>query len=195
MNNEQLIFGAIYVILFQGGDFMENVLYEYQLNLADYIWNFIPLLVGIGFLYNSVLIIKSKYKEKGWDGFIASFFKIAGFIVAPIGIGMFLLSTIGMSIQHVDYKERLSSNDLFVIEGYVKNFHPMPYEGHDTEHFEINGVFFEYSEYTITNGYHKTASHGGVITQNGQHLKVKYVVEELEEGSENVILYIAEITD
>lgn len=174
---------------------MENVLYEYQLNWGDYLANLIPLLVGVGFLINSILIIKSKYTETGWEGFGASFFKIAGFIVAPIGIGIFLLSTIGMVIEHKEYKERLANNDVFVVEGYVENFHPMPYEGHDTEHFEINGVHFEYSDYTISNGYHKSASHGGVITQNGQYLKVKYVVEEFEEYNENIILYIAEIAD
>ncbi len=174
---------------------MENILYEYQLNFTDYLWNLIPLLVGAGFLFNSLLIIKSKYKEKGWDGFVTSFFKIAGFVVAPIGIGMFLLLTIGMSIEHKEYKEKLANNDVFVVEGYVENFHPMPWEGHDTEYFEINGIHFEYSDYFITNGYHKSASRGGVITQNGQHLKVKYVVEEFEEGDENVILYIAEIID
>lgn len=100
-----------------------------------------------------------------------------------------------MSVEHKEYKEKLANNDVFVIEGYVENFHPMPYEGHDTEHFEINGVFFEYSDYTVTNGYHKAASHGGVVTRNGQHLKIKYVVEKLEQGEENVILYIAEIAD
>lgn len=174
---------------------MENILYEYQLNFTDYLWNLIPLLVGVGFLFNSITIIKSKDKEKGWEGFVTSFFKIAGFIVAPIGIGIFLLSTIGMSMEHKEYKEKLANDDVFVVEGYVEKFHPMPYEGHDTEHFEINGVHFEYSDYSITNGYHKSAPHGGVITQNGQHLKIKYVIDEFEESNENVILYIAEITD
>jgi len=179
----------------KGGDFMENVLYEYQLNITDYLWNLIPLFVGVGFLYNSILTMKAGDREKGWEGFITSFFKIAGFVVAPIGVGIFLLSTIGMSAEHKEYKEKLANNDVFIVEGYVENFHPMPYEGHDTERFEINGIHFEYSDYYITNGYHKSASHGGVVKKNGQYLKVKYVVEELEGEHENIILYIAEITD
>lgn len=172
---------------------METVLYEYQLNFIDYLWNFIPLIVGAGFLYNSITIIKSKVKKKGWEGFITSFFKVAGFIVAPMGIAMFLLSTVGMCIEHNNYKEKLANNDVYVVEGYVEHFHPMPYNGHDVEHFEINGVYFEYSDYTIANGYHKSASHGGVIAENGQHLKIKYVVEETDYAKENIILYIAEI--
>jgi hypothetical protein len=44
------------------------------------------------------------------------------------------------------------------------------------------------------NGYNTTSSHGGVVTQNGQYLKIKYIVSEYDSGeSRNIILYIAEI--
>ena len=70
----------------------------------------------------------------------------------------------------------------------------MPYEGHDTEHFEIDGIYFEYTDNEIMNGYNTTSSHGGVVTQNGQYLKIKYIVSEYDSGeSRNIILYIAEI--
>lgn len=82
---------------------------------------------------------------------------------------------------------------MFVVEGYVENYHPMPYEGHDTEHFEIEGFYFEYSDYTIMNGYNISASHGGVVTHNGQYLKIKYVTEEYDGEDNNIILYISEI--
>lgn len=92
----------------------------------------------------------------------------------------------------------IANDDLLVVEGYVEKYHPMPADGHDTEHFEINGVFFEYSDYAMTNGYHNAASLGGVVNRNGQYLKIKYMVYEYDEEydgiSENVILYIAEIT-
>ena len=77
----------------------------------------------------------------------------------------------------------MKTDEIYVVEGYVENYHPMPYEGHDTEHFEIDGVYFEYSDYTIMNGYNISASHGGVVTNNGQYLKIKYindVISELE---------------
>ena len=32
-----------------------------------------------------------------------------------------------------------------IVEGYVENFEPMPYEGHAQESFDIEGVHFEYS--------------------------------------------------
>ena len=119
---------------------MENVLYEYHFNIIDWLPNLIPFVVGLGFLLFSISIVRAKEREKGWEGFITSFFKIAGFIVGPIGIGLFVLVTIGMVIDHMDYKQRLTSNNIQVVEGYVEKFHPMPYEGHDSEHFEIDGV-------------------------------------------------------
>ena len=95
--------------------------------------------------------------------------------------------------------------------GITENYHSAPESGHDTESFDINGVHFEYSYYEIVNGYHKPASNGGVITGNGQHLKIKYIEDTYDEDyetvirypgdnlegdypqGENVILYIAEI--
>ena len=102
--------------------------------------------------------MRSGKKEKGWDGFINKFFKIAGLVVGPVCILLFVLSTIGLLI----------------------------------EHFDINGIWFEYTDYEIMNGYHKSASHGGLITGNGQYLKIKYVVNESYGTTGNVILYLAE---
>ena len=44
-------------------------------------------------------------------------------------------------------------------------------------------------------GYNVTASHGGVITHNGQRLKIKYVSKEYDGVSQNIILYIAQIEE
>ncbi len=173
---------------------VEQILYEYSFNLSDFMPNVIFLIVGIGFLVNSISIIKSKKKPKGWEGFISKFFKITGFIIGPFGICAFVLSTLGMAVEHFDYKDMLENDNVCIVEGYVENFHPMPYEGHDTEHFEINGVYFEYTDNEVMNGYNETVSHGGVITENGQYLKIKYIIEEYNNESRNIILYIAEIS-
>ena len=62
------------------------------------------------------------------------------------------------------------------------------------EDFEIDCIYFEYTDNEIMNGYNTTSSHGGVVTQNGQYLKIKYIVSEYDSGeSRNIILYIAEI--
>lgn len=172
---------------------MEKVLYEYGFNLENLLLCLIPLAVGIAFLANSIAQVRSKEKSNGWDGFVETFFKFLGFIVGPVGIIMFVMSVLGLVFEYKNYKEILKTDEMFVVEGYVENYHPMPYEGHDTEHFEIEGVYFEYSDYTIMNGYNISASHGGVVTHNGQYLKIKYVTEKYDGEDNNIILYISEI--
>lgn len=170
---------------------MEIVLYEYHLNFSDYLLNLIPLVLGIAFLHIFVLSIKDKSKET--KRFVRIISGSIGLIIGVLSLVIFVSLTISMSLEHTDYKNRLANNDVQIVEGYVENFHPQPFEGHDTESFEINGVKFEYSDYIIINGYHKSASHGGVITHNGQYLKIKYIVDEYNDVKETVILYIAEI--
>ena len=79
-----------------------------------------------------------------------------------------------------------------VVDGYVENFVPMPYEGHSNESFEINGVEFSYSDYEIQPGYNNTKSHGGVIVGNGQHLKIGYIYYNKTRG--NIIVYIEQLS-
>ena len=67
----------------------------------------------------------------------------------------------------------------------------MPYGGHKQESFDINGVSFSYSDFSVQPGYHNAKSHGGVITGNGQHLKIGYVYYNSAEG--NVIVYIEKL--
>lgn len=54
---------------------METILYEYHLNLGDYLGNLIPLLVGFAFLIYAILLFKGKER-----GFVVQFFKIVGLI-------------------------------------------------------------------------------------------------------------------
>ena len=92
--------------------------------------------------------------------------------------------------EYRDYKTKLDNDDVFVAEGYVTNYKEYSTIEKTPESFEIDGVCFAYSERDETNGYHSIAGHGGVITHNGQHLKIKYVTNE---WGENVILAIYEI--
>lgn len=65
--------------------------------------------------------------------------------------------------------------DYQIAEGFVEDFHPMPEEGHDTERFTLNGTAFEYSDYSVQFGYHTSWANGGVISGDGQHLRIGYV--------------------
>ena len=77
------------------------------------------------------------------------------------------------------------------VEGYVEDFIPMPAQGHGTETFQINGIPFSYSDNSALQGYNNTKVFGGVISGNGQHLKIRYIYYEPWDC--NVIVYIEEI--
>ncbi|MCM1364041.1 MAG: hypothetical protein NC122_03350 [Faecalibacterium sp.] len=171
---------------------MFNTLYEYSLDITQLLWCLIPLVVGTAFFANSVVSVIRKNRAKGWDGCVMFFFKIVGFIVGPLCFILFVLMVAGTLSENSEYKQRIKTDDVSIVEGYVENFHPQSYEGHDDESFEIDGVQFVYSDFYIMNGYHKSASHGGVITHNGQYLKIKYIEEKLDGETNTVILYIAE---
>ena len=108
------------------------------------------------------------------------------FVVLIGGLGYW-----GLFDMYQEVVGAYKDGDYEIVEGYVENFEPMPYEGHAQESFDINGVHFEYSDYTLGVGYNNAKSHGGVIHGDGQHLKIGYVYHGPEHG--NIIVYIEEI--
>ena len=60
-----------------------------------------------------------------------------------------------------------------MVEGAVANFHPMPAAGHEDEHFTVQGVYFAYSDYSVTSGFNNTSSHGGPMRE-GLYVRIHY---------------------
>lgn len=81
-----------------------------------------------------------------------------------------------------------------IVEGYVENFDSMPYSGHAVESFEINGIYFSYSDFEVQQGYHNAKSHGGVISGDGQYLRIGYVQHYYNFENKNIIVYIEELS-
>jgi hypothetical protein len=106
-----------------------------------------------------VTIRKKRHKEK----------KFVMFWVAAVA-GVLVLGGIGAGnviCQYMQCKEWLKTGNYKVVEGIVKNFHPMPWTGHDSERFSVNGVRFEYSDFDLSKGgFNNTSSHGGPIKEN-----------------------------
>ncbi|MBR6028825.1 MAG: hypothetical protein IKP40_07005 [Clostridia bacterium] len=100
-------------------------------------------------------------------------------IIIPDQIGMYD-STIGA------YRR----GEYMTVEGYVEMFHPMSANGHDSESFSIGNIRFSYNDYSVSQGYHRARSRGGVITGDGQHLRIRYTNYK---WLGNVILYIEEV--
>jgi branched-subunit amino acid transport protein len=61
-----------------------------------------------------------------------------------------------------------------VVEGSVEHFHPMPGGGHDSERFEVAGVHFEYSHWSISQGFNQDVTVGGPIRE-GLYVRIHYV--------------------
>ena len=170
-----------------------TVLYRAAIRFEWY-WIVIPaLLIAFGIVAIHFMKKVRKAKENGQskemvDSIIAmaiglsgvSFLLLCTLILIPIKIGEYH-ATIG-AFEKGEYE---------IVEGYVEDFHPMAYIGHgDNETFRIKDVTFSYSDYEIHFGYNISKFHGGVITGDGQHLKIGYT----KYGSYgNIIVYIEEL--
>ena len=164
---------------------MENVLYEFHFNYFNLLFLLIPFILGVVFVFNRQLVSGGKAIPR-----------ILSIIFCIVGVAVFILGIDIMSSYMHDYntyKELLETNQVEIVEGEVENFHAQPKEGHDSEHFEINGVNFVYSNFIVSNGYNKPKCYGGVISGDGQKLRIKYIQEESDGEMFNTILYIEQL--
>ena len=159
---------------------MTSVLYEASFKFS--IFYLIPIVMILIFL----IIIKRNYVGKGISfGKIFSIFALVFVVILSIVVFVFQADIYNKTVG--EFKK----GNYEIVEGYVENFQPMPFEGHSDESFDINGVSFFYSDYSIQPGYNNAKSHGGVITGDGQHLKIGYVYYDDIYG--NIIVYIEEL--
>ncbi len=177
---------------------METVLYEFYFDYGKASVSFFVLFLGVAFLFCDELI--GKQSASGYGGEAGMHYDVITKDAMPkpiriifrcVGIFCIILSfavLCGFTAEYKEYKNVLETDNAFVVEGYVEKFRPYDGIRKEQESFEINGVRFKYSEGDMTNGYKVTAERGGVIRGNGQHLKIKYTVDDM---GENVILYIA----
>lgn len=159
-----------------------NILYELKFNILNFLPCFIPLIMGIALIFNRAIIRPKRALVRSG-------------IFSLLGIAILIFGIIIMSnylLEYKDYKSRLENNQVQTVEGVVENFHPQPKAGHDSEHFTINGIYFEYSNFNIQNGYCNIMKKNGVIKGNGQKVIIKYIDDDENSLNFNPILYIAE---
>lgn len=127
-----------------------------------------------------------------------------GFSRVMVQIVMLVAALVSLFIvvEQIDQYNKIvlayRKGDYQIVEGYVESFHPMPSQGHGTEHFEIDGIFFEYSDATLMQGYHTSRGNGGVITGDGQHLRIGYIIMDSATGNQmldKVIVCIEELPE
>lgn len=167
---------------------MNTVLYEITYRLDREI-----LIPPVIFLVVLFLIIREAGKirqEKTARGHIVNL------AVFSFGILISLTASILVITSQIDmYKNIIvpyEKGEYSTVAGYVEDFIPMPAEGHRHETFQINGIEFDYSDNTALQGYNNTRVYGGVISGNGQHLKIRYIYYEPWDC--NVIVYIEELS-
>ena len=173
---------------------METTLYEFSFNYAGFVGIIVPLFISVVIFFADKIVGK-RMTSKPATPISAKEISPKTFKIFTRILGGFLsvacfLFVVSYIKEYRDYKTKLDNDDVFVAEGYVTNYKEYSTIEKTPESFEIDGVCFAYSERDETNGYHSIAGHGGVITHNGQHLKIKYVTNE---WGENVILAIYEI--
>jgi hypothetical protein len=64
-----------------------------------------------------------------------------------------------------------------VVEGFVEDFHPMPYSGHQLECFRVQKERFCYSDYVVSPAFNQSASHGGAI-RAGLPVRIAYFEDD-----------------
>ena len=167
---------------------MHKVLYEITYRMDSKI--LIPFFLAIFVLVMLIREIRNVRREKTAKGHRGKLFiYTAGLAISLFACGVILPSQIDM-YQHI--VAAYEDGRYQTVEGYVENFTPMPPEGHAHESFQINGVCFDYSENTALQGYNKTKGNGGVISGNGQYLKIRYIY--YKPWDTNVIVYIEELS-
>ncbi len=93
--------------------------------------------------------------------------------------------------SYLEIKQNIDEGELCVVEGEVNNFYTpdKSWYGHDCESFTIDGVVFSYYG-TENYGYSRFFCDGGVVTGNGQRLRISYWINPSTD--EIVICYIEE---
>ena len=95
--------------------------------------------------------------------------------VFAIGFGLLWVGIGALNHSHfANLRDAARNGGAEVIEGEVKQFVPMPYEGHAQETFVVDGRHFSYSDYDETKGFNHTQSHGGPMRE-GLQVRITHV--------------------
>lgn len=79
---------------------------------------------------------------------------------------------------HLRLSAALRRGHCVVTEGVVTEYQPMPPTGHGFESFVVSGKRFDYSDYVLSAGFHKTALRGSPIRE-GVYVRIHHVGNEI----------------
>ena len=114
------------------------------------------------------------------------------FILAIALLGISFVTIMGVQFSPQQKVIALyRAGDYQTVEGAVENYNPKGFWDRGDESFSVDGILFSYCSDDMQPGYMRNHSHGGVITGNGQRLKIGYVYDD---HYGNVIVSIEELT-
>ena len=145
---------------------------------------------GLGFIFGGIFVIPliNKFSWHPWSPAALGAFRIFWVGFAILWTIFVFLSTFG---DYRDARSTLSGGAAGYVAGPVEHFVPMPVGGHAEESFDVDGVPFHYSDYTITAGFNNATSHGGPIYE-GLPVHIWYENKGGYTGNEILKLEIAE---
>ena len=125
-------------------------------------------LVGLAPVLVAGLLIAGKYRRNWTQPNV-----VAAIVCGGLSL-IVLISALPILKSEAEAASALRDGTFSFVEGTVRDFHPMPYNGHDEECFSVQQQRFCYSDYAITTGFHNSASHGGPI-RPGLSVRVAYL--------------------
>lgn len=118
----------------------------------------------------------------------SSYYSIFGVLLSCLGLFFLITDNLITKINlYNETQEIYRKKQYDIVEGTIEYFDPMPYGGHKHERFAVKGVHFHYSDYDESYyGFNNTASHGGPLKTEGQHVRLAYITKD----GRNIILRI-----
>ena len=156
-----------------------NTVFEITQKPFEWWWSAFGLIfVAVGvivILFGPHLNPWSSWKQKGLR-----------FAVKPQYVGWFFVifasswTLLAFASTYSSYRE---SRDAYqrgrysVVEGFVEDFHPMPYAGHQLECFKVQKERFCYSDYVVSPTFNQSVSHGGPMRE-GLPVRIAYYEDD-----------------
>ena len=161
---------------------MESSLYEFGFHLH---WNDLFKICAF-FLPMMIWLISGCIEDHKWFRILIKALSVC--LAVFVLWSLFILPV----AQYQTIKKEIAQNKILVVEGEVVDFNTpqSAMGGHVIESFRIGDVFFVYSN-TENYGYCQFFCNGGVISGNGQKLKIEYYTDPVT--GERTICNIYEI--
>ena len=143
--------------------------YEIENNFFPY-YILIPTLLLIVFGFLAYKSIKLKYNK---------FISVLLTIITIFSTTLCITSIYNYYNIKTNIVDSYFAGEYLTVEGTIENFDPLSLNENGTESFEVNGIEFRYSDSALDYiGYKSTLTECGVITNNGQKVRIRYVYND-----------------